>query len=135
VNGPDDAPSVWRTIAALLVAPFGTILAHVAVSAAIGDLDSVRFSPVATLLVAAGAAAAGLLFVLPVLLLVPRLRTLPAWAAAAWGAALALLVTVILVGPSMVSRTSAIAMAVLGAASGITYAIAVRALGKKPGAE
>jgi hypothetical protein len=127
--------SASRTLAALLVAPFGTMLAHLVVSAAIGDLDTARSSPVGILLVGGFAAVFGLLLVLPFLLVIPALRLLPLWVATAWGAALALLVTVILVGPSMTSRTSTIAMAVLGAASGLTYAIVARVLAKKSVAE
>ena len=115
-----------------MVAPLGTMAAHLAVSAALGDLHTVRAAPLAMLLVGAVAAVAGLVLVLPVLLVWPTLRLLPWWAAAAWGASLALLVTVILAGPSMMSRTSAIAMAVLGAASGLTYAVAARALKRPP---
>jgi hypothetical protein len=120
--------SASRTVAAMLIAPFGTMAAHLAVSAVIGDLDTLRGSPVVALIVGTVAAVAGLVVVLPVLLFAPALRLLPFWAAAAWGAALALLVTVILAGPFMMSRTSAISMAVLGAASGLTYAIAARVL-------
>jgi len=120
--------SAPRTVAALLVAPLGALVAHVAVTAALGDLASVRGSLLMALLVAAVALVAGLLLVLPVLLLLPRLRRLPWWAAAPWGAAIALLVTMLIVGPSMVTRLSSTAMAVLGAASGLTYSIAARLL-------
>ena len=63
-------------------------------SAAFGDLETLRSSPVVVLLVTT----------------------------------VALLVAVILVGPFMISRTSAIAMTVLGVASGLTYAIVARVL-------
>jgi hypothetical protein len=66
--------------------------------------------------------------VLPILLLVSAIRLLPVWAAVVWGAALALLVAVILVGPLVASRTSTFSMAVVGGASGLTYAIAARVL-------
>jgi hypothetical protein len=119
--------SAGRTVAAMLMAPVGTMAAHLALSAAIGD-DTLRDYPFVVLLVGTVAAVAGLVVVLPVLIFAPALRLLPLWAAAAWGAALALFVTVILVGPLMISRTSTISMAVLGSASGLTYAIAARVL-------
>ena len=120
--------SASRTAAALFVAPLGAILAHVAVTATLGDLASVRGSLFAALLVGVIAAVVGLVLVLPVLLLVPRLRQLPWWAAAAWGAAVAFLVTMLIVGPTMVTRLTGTAMAALGAASGLTYSIAARVL-------
>jgi hypothetical protein len=120
--------SAPRTLAAMLIAPFGAMAAHLMVSATLGDLETIRSSAAATVLVGGFSAVAGLVLVLPLLLLIPALRLLPSWAATAWGAAIALLVTVILVGPAVTSRTSAIAMATLGAGSGLTYAIAARAL-------
>ena len=51
--------SASRTVAALLVAPLGAIVAHLAVSAVIGDLASIRGSFVAALLVGAIAAIVG----------------------------------------------------------------------------
>ena len=119
--------SASRTVAAVLVAACGAIVAHLAVSAVIGDLASVRASFVAALLVGAIACIVGLVLVLPVLLLVPRLRQLPWWAAAAWGATVAFLVTILILGPTMARRTGS-AMAALGAASGLTYALAARVL-------
>jgi len=119
--------SVSRTVAAVLVASFGAVVAHLAVSAVIGDMASTRGSFVVALLVGAIACIVGLVLVLPVLLLVPRLRLLPWWAAAAWGAAVAFLATMLIVGPTMARRTGS-AMAVLGAASGLTYVLAARVL-------
>ena len=120
--------SASRTVAALLVAPLGALIAHLAVTATMGDLASVRGSLLAALLVAVVAGVAGLVLVLPVLLLAPRLRLVAWWAAAPWGAAVALLVTMVMVGPSRMTRLSATAMATLGAASGLTYSIAARVL-------
>ena len=116
-----------RTVVAMSVAPLGTMAAHLVVSAAIGDLPSIRTSPVVTLIVGAVAGLVGLCLVLPVLLLIPRLRMLPWWAAATWAAALAVLVSLLFVGPSLLSRRG-VSMAILGAASGLTYALAARAL-------
>jgi hypothetical protein len=76
-----------RTVAALATALFGTMGVHIVVGAAIGDFDSVRNLLIVTVLVAFWSGVAASVLVLPVLLLVPRLRTLPWWAAAVWGPA------------------------------------------------
>jgi hypothetical protein len=128
VKEPHEVLSVSRTVAAMLVALLGTMAAHLVLSAARGELSSIRSSPVATLLVGVYAGLAGLVLVLPFLILLPRLRLVAHWIAALWGAGVAVGFSLLLVGPRFLSVPTGAALAALGAASGATYSLAARAL-------
>ena len=81
-------------------------------------------------IVGAYSCAAGLGLVLPVLLFVPSLRLAPYWGAAVWGAAVAMLFCLLLLGLGRFPDTLAPILLLMsnGAAAGLTYALAARAL-------
>jgi hypothetical protein len=113
------------TLGPLLLAPLGAMGVYAVFSAISGESASkalVMFWVVGT-----ASLAAGVVLVLPVLALVPKLRQPPAWIAAIWGATVAVCVGW-LTGPVNAgfpefSRLVA-PFAALGAASGLTYAFA-----------
>lgn len=71
--------------------------------------------------------AAAVVFVLPVLMLVPRLRRPPLWLAAAWGAATGLAASALVMGVSQILRWEVAAgYGAAGAAAGLVYAASAR---------
>lgn len=73
--------------------------------------------------------AAAVMFVVPVLACVPRLRRPPVWFAALWGVLVAGLFSALVLGPDHLMRASPVAhlgLGVSGAAAGFLYAVLVR---------
>jgi len=72
--------------------------------------------------------AAAVLFVIPVLACVPRLRRPPLWFAALWGVLVAGLFSALLFGPDQLmhaSRGAHLGLGLWGAAAGVLYAVLV----------
>ncbi len=71
--------------------------------------------------------AAGLLFVVPVFALVPRLRQPPIWVAVLWGAVVANASALLLIGSLEKLRWEVVVgFAAAGSAAGLVYALAAR---------
>jgi hypothetical protein len=122
------------TFGPLLLAPLGAMGVYAVLSAISGE--SASNALVMFWVVGAASLAAGMVFVLPVLALVPKLRQPPAWIAALWGAAVAVCVGWLTAGVNTdfpeFSRVVG-PFAVLGAASGLSYTFASKRLrGRAP---
>jgi hypothetical protein len=113
------------TLGLLLLAPLGAMGVYAVFSAISGE--SASNALVMFWVVGAASLVAGMVFVLPVLVLVPKLRQPPAWIAALWGATVAVcvgwLTDPVNTGFPELSRLVAL-FAASGAASGLTYAFA-----------
>lgn len=123
--------SFTRTVRPLLVAPAASVVVQFVFMAIFQRLPPLvlPFAMIVTWTWAFSLAAA-ILFVVPVLALVPRLRRPPLWVAAVWGAMAAWAFTALLVPGMRVMTTSSWTawggFAVAGAASGLFYALLVR---------
>jgi hypothetical protein len=112
------------TVVPLLLAPLGAVVVA-GIGVAVRDPTSILL----IFFVYAFALAAGVVCVLPILVLVPPLRRPPFWLAAVWGVAAAWVFTLLLTRGdlSLLPGAGGLAELVLaGAASGIVYAAAAR---------
>jgi hypothetical protein len=112
------------TVVPLLLAPLGSVVVT-GIGVALRDPTSI----LVIFFVYAFALAAGVICVLPILVLVPPLRRPPFWLAAGWGVLAAWVFTLLLTRGdlSRLPSTGGLAELVLaGAASGLVYAIAAR---------
>lgn len=75
--------------------------------------------------------AAGLVFVMPLLALVPRLRQPPLWLAAAWGTLAAVAFTSVFIERGRVVEFLLSPLSMAGLSSGLLYAVLARRKGRE----
>jgi hypothetical protein len=112
------------TVVPLLLAPLGSVVVT-GIGVALRDPTSI----LVIFFVYAFALAAGVICVLPILVLVPPLRRPPFWLAAGWGVLAAWVFTLLLTRADLSRLPGAGGLAELvlaGAASGLVYAAAAR---------
>jgi hypothetical protein len=114
------------TVRPLLVSPLGAVISFVAFGVTPGNgVLSFVFLFVMTWVYAIAAA---LVLVVPVWIIVPKLRQPPAWLAIVWG-----MIAALLMASVMFPSTPRLAVPVLaaGAASGLVYSIAARRINSR----
>ena len=109
-----------KTIPPLLIAPIGAMV--VSAVAAVLDGRDARSSITMAWVVGFFSLAAGLVLVLPVLWLVPRLRQPPPWLAAIWGMLVACCAVGVLFWQFPSSTGGFVSLSLSGMASGLVYA-------------
>jgi hypothetical protein len=118
------------TIRPLLIAPLGSVVVHAILMFGFqGQRPSVELLFIVLAIVCGVSLAASIVLVVPVLVLVPRLRQPATWFATAWGALTGSVAATAIFGPSVLaasSRFAIVGFAAAGGASELLYAIAAR---------